>query len=116
MQVLRTLVWIVVTAVLVAFVAMNWERAPVNIWPLEVGYLHFEWPVGIIALVFFALGLGPMWLLRRADRWRLNRRIVSLENSVRAAAAAPPLATSTQLDAQAETAAEAAGTLEKPTE
>ena len=102
MQILRTIAWIVVTAVLVAFVAMNWERAPVNIWPLEVGYLHFDWPVGIIALVFFILGLGPMWLLRRAERWRYNRRIASLENSVRTAAIAPPLATSSQLEARAE--------------
>jgi uncharacterized integral membrane protein len=99
MQVLRTAVWIFVTVILVAFVAMNWERASVNIWPLELGYLHFEWPVGIIALIFFALGLGPMWLLRRAERWRLKRRITSLENSVRAAAIAPPVATSTQLEA-----------------
>ena len=116
MQILRTIAWIVVTAVLVAFVAMNWERAPVNIWPLEVGYLHFEWPVGIIALVFFALGLGPMWLLRRADRWRLNRRIASLESSVRAAATAPPLATSTQLETLSDSGSDSASPLEKPTE
>lgn len=104
MQILRTLVWIALTAILVAFIAMNWERAPVNFWPLEASYLHFEWPVGVIALVFFLIGFGPMWLLRRADRWRLNRRIASLENSVRAASATPPppLATSTQLETAAQ--------------
>jgi len=99
---MRTTVWIVVTAILVAFIAMNWDRASVNIWPLETGYLHFEWPVGIIALIFFLLGLLPMYLLRRADRWRLNRRISSLENSVRATSVAPPIATSTQLELEAE--------------
>jgi len=98
MQIIRTVVWIALTAVLVAFIAMNWERAPVNIWPLETGYLHFEWPVGIIALVFFILGLGPMWLLHRAGQWRMQRRITSLENSVRAAAVPPPVATATQLE------------------
>jgi uncharacterized integral membrane protein len=102
MQFVRTAVWIVITAILVAFMAMNWEHAPVNIWPLETGYLHFEWPVGVIALVFFALGLGPMWLLHRAGQWRLQRRISSLENSVRATAIAAPVATpaaaSTELD------------------
>jgi uncharacterized integral membrane protein len=98
MQILRTVVWIIITIILVAFIAMNWERAPVNIWPLEAGYLHFEWPVGIIALVFFIIGLGPMWLLHRAGQWRLQRRISSLENTVRNAAIAPPLATSTQLE------------------
>ena len=90
MQIVRTAVWIFITAILVAFIAMNWEHAPVNIWPLETGYLHFEWPVGVIALVFFALGLGPMWLLHRAGQWRLQRRISSLENSVRTTAIAAP--------------------------
>ena len=84
MQIIRTAVWIVITAVLVAFIAMNWDRAPVNIWPTETGYLHFEWPVGVIALIFFLLGLFPMWLLHRAGKWRMARRITSLENTVRA--------------------------------
>ena len=100
MQLIRTVVWIVITTILVAFIAMNWERAPVNIWPLESDYLHFEWPVGVIALFFFLLGLVPMWLFHRAGRWRLNRRISALENSVRAATVTPPVATSSQLDAE----------------
>jgi uncharacterized integral membrane protein len=91
-QVIRTLTWIVITVMLVAFIAMNWERAPVNIWPLESSYLYFQWPVGVIALVFFLLGLVPMWLIHRATRWRLERRVSSLEHSVRATSAAPPLA------------------------
>ncbi|MYL98277.1 DUF1049 domain-containing protein [Novosphingobium sp. FGD1] len=85
MQVIRTIAWIVVTAILVAFIAMNWNRAPVNFWPLENGnYIHFDWPVGFVALLFFGLGMLPVWLYLRAVRWRLNRRIASLENSLRA--------------------------------
>jgi len=104
MQIIRTVVWIAITALLVAFIAMNWTRAPVNFWPLADGYLHFEWPVGVIALVFFLLGLLPMWLLHRAGQWRLQRRIAMLESNARTAAAAlaspaPPLATTTQLEA-----------------
>ena len=87
MNIIRTLVWIAITALLVAFIAMNWNKAPVNFWPIDAGsdhggYLHFDWPVGFIALVFFALGLLPMWLLHRAQRWRLTRRIATLENSL----------------------------------
>ncbi|HUD30405.1 MAG TPA: LapA family protein [Novosphingobium sp.] len=85
MQVIRTIAWVVVTAILVAFIAMNWNRAPVNFWPLENGnYIHFDWPVGFVALLFFGLGMLPVWLYLRAVRWRLNRRIASLENSLRA--------------------------------
>ena len=91
MQVFRTIVWVVITAILVAFIAMNWERAPVNFWPLQDDYLKFDWPVGIIALFFYLLGLVPMWLFHRAGRWRMNRRITALENSVRVAAMAVPM-------------------------
>lgn len=100
MQIIRTLIWIAITIVLVAFIAMNWQRAPVHIWPLERDYLQFDWPVGFIALVFFLLGFTPMWLYHRAGKWRWRRRVSALEQSVRATAAQPPLATSTQLEAQ----------------
>lgn len=101
MQVIRTIVWVVITALLVGFIAMNWNRAPVNFWPLSDSYLHFDWPVGIIALAFFLLGLVPMWLINLIGRWRYSRRINALENSVRAVTPQPPLATATQLDAAA---------------
>jgi uncharacterized integral membrane protein len=87
MQIIRTILWVIVTAMLVAFIAMNWTKVPVNIWPLDDGnYLHFEWPVGIVALLFFALGALPMWVVHRAGRWRLKRRIHSLENTVQSTA------------------------------
>lgn len=94
MQVIRTVVWITITAILVAFIAMNWNDAAVNFWPIdgENKYLHFEWPVGVIALVFFLLGFLPVWALHRARIWQMNRRISSLENSLRAAAAVAPSA------------------------
>lgn len=83
MQIIRTVLWVLITAVLVAFIAMNWTKVPVNFWPLTDGnYLHFEWPVGVVALAFFLLGAVPMWLVHRAGRWRLQRRIHALENTV----------------------------------
>jgi uncharacterized integral membrane protein len=101
MQVIRTIVWVFLTVVLVAFVAINWEPVDVNFWPLDDGsYLHFRWPVGFVALVFFFLGLTPMWLLAKAGKWRLRRQISALENTVRATTTTnpAPLATATQLD------------------
>jgi len=100
MQALRTIILVAMTIVLVAFIAINWTTVPVNIWPLATGeYLHVEWPVGFIVLVAFILGMFPMWLLSRASKWRLNRRISTLENSVAAASVSAPIATSTQLGA-----------------
>ena len=92
MQIVRTIVWVLVAVVLVSFISMNWVSAPVNFWPLaDGGYLHFEWPVGVVALFFFALGLLPMWLLNKGTRWRFNRRINALENTVKAAAVSAPV-------------------------
>jgi uncharacterized integral membrane protein len=98
MQVVRTLVWVLVTAVLVAFVAMNWTKAPVNLWPLDQGYLYVNWPVGLIALVFFALGLVPAWLLHRITRWRLKRRIGQLESTVSLVSTASPVSAAAPVD------------------
>lgn len=90
MQNIRTIVWIMITAALVAFMAMNWGQAPVNFWPLENSYLHVLAPVGLIAVFFFLLGALPTWLLSKAGRWRMNRRMSALENSVRASTPTTP--------------------------
>lgn len=99
MQIVRTILWVALTAILVAFIAMNWTPVAVNIWPLDDGnFLHFQWPVGVVAILFFVLGFAPAWILARTTRWRLNRRIASLENSVRATSVSPS-ATTTALPA-----------------
>lgn len=99
MQVIRTILWVLVTAVLVAFIAMNWTKVPVNIWPLDDGnYVHFEWPVGVLALVFFLLGALPMWVVHRAGKWRLKRRIHSLEHTVQTVGTAQALPPASEPD------------------
>lgn len=86
MQIIRTITWIVLTAILVGFVVMNWgQKVPVNFWPQDSGTpLHFDWPVAIVALFFLLIGFVPMWIYARAIRWRLSRRIATLENAMRA--------------------------------
>lgn len=90
MGAIRSILLILLTIVLVAFIAINWAKVPVNFWPLEDGtYLHFEWPVGFIVLISFVAGMVPMWLLHKGARWQLNRRIANLENSVKAVSTSP---------------------------
>ncbi|MBD3728380.1 MAG: LapA family protein [Sphingomonadales bacterium] len=90
MQIFRTALWVILTAVLVAFVAMNWESVPMRFWPLDNGdYLLFEWPVGFIAIIFFLLGFLPTWLYHRGVKWRFSRRIATLENALRSATPTP---------------------------
>lgn len=85
MQYLKLLGWVLLTAFVVMFLMMNWgEGQEVRIWPSSDGdNFLVEWPVGVIAIVFFLLGMIPTWLYHRGIRWSLNRRIRSLENAVK---------------------------------
>ncbi|MEP3051493.1 MAG: LapA family protein [Erythrobacter sp.] len=87
---MRTIGWVLLTAFVVMFLMMNWgEGQEVRIWPSSDGdNLLVEWPVGVIAVAFFLLGLVPMWLYHRGAKWSLNRRIRSLESAVKSNALA----------------------------
>ncbi len=101
MQLIRTLLLLAFTIALVAFIAINWQTVPLNLWPLQDGnYVHLEWPVGFIVIISMALGFLPMWLLHKGARWQLKRRIGFLENSVKSGSqtAPPAVASTTQLE------------------
>jgi hypothetical protein len=89
MRIVKTLGLVLLTAFIVAFVMLNYgEKYDVIIWPTSNDALVFNWPVGVIALVFWLLGVVPMWLYNRSVQWGLNRRIRSLENSIKSSAMA----------------------------
>jgi len=85
MQIVRTIVWVLLLAVLLIFAINNWNPVEVKIWE----GLVLETRVPALVIVAFLLGLIPMWLLHRAQKWNLKRRIGSLEGAARAAALAP---------------------------
>jgi len=97
MQLVRTVVWVLLLVALLLFSLNNWEPVNVKIWD----GLLLETKLPMLVLVSFLLGLVPMWLLHKAGRWRLKRRISALENTVKASSVSPPIATSTQLEAAA---------------
>lgn len=97
MQVIRTVIWVVLVIALLLFSINNWNPVAIKIWE----GLVLETKLPALVLASFLLGLLPMWLLAKAGKWRLNRRINALENTVRATSTtpSPPIATSTQLEA-----------------
>jgi lipopolysaccharide assembly protein A len=99
MQIVRTVVWVVLIIALLLFSLNNWTPVEIKIWE----GLILETKLPALVLISFLLGLLPMWLLSKAGKWRLTRRINALENTVRATTASPPLATSSQLEAQSPT-------------
>ena len=90
MQVMRTVVWVLLLAALLVFSAFNWRPVEIQIWQ----GLVLETKIPALVVASFLLGLLPMWLLHQGSKWRLNRRISSLETAHRTAvantAAAPP--------------------------
>lgn len=83
MRIIRSIVWIVLLAVLLVFTANNWRPVEVRIWE----GLVMETKIPALVIVAFILGLVPMWLVHRGRAWRLQRRIGALENAARSAAA-----------------------------
>ena len=100
MKVLRSILMLIAVAALAAFAAVNWQPVELHVWQGLV--LDTKLPALVIGA--FLLGLVPMWLVHRAVRWRLLRRITALEATL----AGSPSLTSTQLDAATKRAAETA--------
>ena len=87
MQVIRTIVWVLLLVALLLFSINNWQPVEVKIWE----GLVLETRLPALVIVSFLAGLLPMWLLHKGARWRLNRRIASLENSVRSVTVTTPV-------------------------
>ncbi|WP_206238624.1 lipopolysaccharide assembly protein LapA domain-containing protein [Novosphingobium terrae] len=81
MQFIRTALAVIAGIVLLIFSVNNWKPVEVRIWDTLV--LDTKLPA--VVVVSFLLGLVPMWLISKAGRWRLKRRIQTLENAVLAA-------------------------------
>lgn len=82
MGILRTIIWVFLTAILVAFSAMNWAPVDVAIWPSSsVPGKELIWSTKLpaVILISFAIGFVPPWLALRAARWSLKRRLDASE-------------------------------------
>ncbi|MBV7260162.1 LapA family protein [Erythrobacter crassostreae] len=82
MQIVRTLIWVLILFAILAFSFFNWQPVEVTLWD----NLVLETKVPALVIIAFLLGLMPMWLFHRSVTWSLNRRIRSLENSVKSSA------------------------------
>ncbi|MBV9843021.1 MAG: DUF1049 domain-containing protein [Sphingomonadaceae bacterium] len=77
MQFLKTLCWVVIAVVAVVFAMRNWTMVPVSLW----GGLELDVKLPVLLLLAFLLGLLPTFVLHRATRWSLRRRLESAERS-----------------------------------
>lgn len=85
MQIVRTILWVLIFLALVIFSIFNWNAVEITVWD----NLIVETKVPALVITSFLLGILPTWLLHRGTKWRLNRRIKTLENAVKATAVTP---------------------------
>ncbi len=90
MQFIKTLFWVILAVILVVFAVNNWSPTSVLIWE----DIRIDTKLPVLVIGAFLLGFVPLWLIHRASRWRLNRRIKTLEAAARPAPA-PSATTST---------------------
>ncbi len=82
MQIVRTIFWVFILVALLVFTAFNWEPVEVRLWENMI----VETKVPALVIVAFLLGVVPAWLIHRATKFRLQRRIGQLEGAARMAA------------------------------
>lgn len=75
MQIVRTIVWVLLLFTLLSFSFFNWKPVEVQIW----SNLVLETKLPALVVVSFLLGLLPMWLVHRTNKWRMTRRVNALE-------------------------------------
>ncbi|GAA0480423.1 hypothetical protein GCM10009096_23040 [Parasphingorhabdus litoris] len=83
MQFIKTLFWVILAIILVVFAVNNWSPTSVLIWE----DIRIDTKLPVLVIGAFLLGFLPIWLIHRASKWRLNRRIKTLEAAARPAPA-----------------------------
>jgi putative membrane protein len=77
MQFLKTLFWVLVTALVLLFSFRNWAPVTISLWD----DIQADVKIPVLLLVFFLLGFLPTWLVMRARVWTHRRRIDALERT-----------------------------------
>ena len=93
MNFLKTLMWVLIAAVLAIFAAGNWNDVTISLW----GGLLVTIKLPFLLLIVFLAGLVPMWLVMRGRLWRARRQ--GLDGNPGRPVPAPPPATAIDRDA-----------------
>ena len=84
MQFLRTAFWVVIAVALAFFCTANYVPVTVRLW----GDLVMETKLPVLLIGAFLLGALPFWIMARATRWRMKRKLENTERALVAVTAA----------------------------
>jgi pilus assembly protein TadC len=78
MQFLRTLFWVTLAVCAAIFSFNNWSPVTVNLW----NGLQLDTRLPLLLGIAFLAGLMPVLLLHRTTRWRMRRKLDSMERAL----------------------------------
>ncbi|WP_157219791.1 hypothetical protein [Flavisphingomonas formosensis] len=86
MQFLKTLFWVVLAVIAAVFSLKNWSPpTKIVLW----GDLEAYTPLPVLLGITFLIGFLPPFILHRATRWQLRRRLETAERTLVETRAAP---------------------------
>ena len=91
MQFLKTAFWVVLAVAIALFCKANNRPTEIKIW----GDIVWETRIWFPILIAFLAGALPFWIISRASRWRMKRKLDSTERALMAATTATAPAPST---------------------
>lgn len=71
MRFLKTLFWLVVTALVILFASQNWRDVTIDLW----GNLQADLKMPVLLIIAFLIGFLPTWLIYRTKLWRVSNRV-----------------------------------------
>lgn len=87
MQFLKTAFWVILAMIITLFTFTNWTPVTINLW----GNSRLDTWLPLVVIVAFLVGSLPMWLLHKATRWRMGRKLQTAERALAATAPPPPM-------------------------
>jgi hypothetical protein len=105
-KILRTIIWVLAAFGFLIFAIYNWQPVELTLWQ----NLVLETKVPVLVLLAFALGFVPLYAYHLSVKWALNRRVRTLESSLKHTALAR------QHEPQPHAAANAAAPVDTPVE
>jgi lipopolysaccharide assembly protein A len=78
MAFLRTLFWIMITAIVVVFSIRNWVPVTISLF----GDIDADVKLPVLLLIAFLAGFVPLYVWHRAVRWRHGRQLAAAERAV----------------------------------
>ena len=91
MQFLRTMFWVILAVLGAIFALNNWTPVTINLW----SGLVLDTRLPVLMIGSFLLGLVPMFIIHRATRWSLRRRLDSSHRALSDFPASPTVAVTT---------------------